>query len=146
MKLDKPLVAALFGILSTFPYELSSRILLLFGIGKYSEYQLSSLVITLDRPTAILGFFISSILGSTSALLFYYILGRVRSDYLIIKGIAVGLISFLFLETVFSAVIEGPGLIPFRPISDHYLHLFGAAVFGLTLGLLFKSYLYKEAD
>lgn len=139
MKSDRPLLAALFGILSTLPYEFLSRILLFFGIGKYSEYQLSSMVITLNRPTAILGFFVSSILGSTSALLFYYVIQKVGSDYLIVKGIAVGLIAFLFLEATFTAIIEGPGFIPFRPISDYYLHLFGAAVFGFTLGLLFRK-------
>lgn len=139
MKFDKTLATVLTGILSTIPYELFTRIVMLFGIGKYSEYQLSSMVITLNRPTAIMGFFVSSILGSISALLFYYALQKLKSDYLIVKGILVGFISFIFLETVFTAIIEGPGLIPLRPISDYYLHLFGSAVFGLTLGLLFKK-------
>jgi uncharacterized membrane protein len=144
MKYDKPLIAALMGIISTIPYEFFTRIMLLFGIGKYSEYQLSSIVVTLDRPTAILGFFISSILGSLSALLFYYALKKLGPDYITIKGIAVGLIAFLFLETIFKWLIEGPKLIPLRPVSDYYIHLFGAAIFGFTLGLLFKNYLFKQ--
>ena len=144
MNYNKPLAAVLIGILSTIPYEIFTRLFLLFGIGKYSAYQLTSMIVTLDRPSAILGFFISSILGSCSTLLFYYALKKIGSDYLLIKSIITGFVVFIFLETIFTSLIEGPGLIPLRPIGDYYIHMFGSAIFGLTMGLLLKSYLLKQ--
>ncbi|MHB8126125.1 MAG: hypothetical protein ACYDEJ_10875 [Desulfitobacteriaceae bacterium] len=144
MNYDKPLTAVLIGILSTIPYEIFTRIFLLFGIGKYSAYQLSSIVVTLDRPSVIMGLFVSPILGGCSTLLFYYALKKLGSDYLLIKSTFTGLIVFLVLETIFTWLIEGPKLIPLRPMSDYYIHMFGSSIFGFTMGLLLKSYLLKE--
>jgi hypothetical protein len=144
MNFDKPLVAILIGILSTIPYEIFTRIILFFGIGKYSEYQLSSLVVTLDRPSAVMGFFVSSFLGGFSALIFYYALNKLGSDYLLIKGLFTGLIVFLVLETIFTWLIEGPKLIPLRPMSDYFIHMLGSSIFGSTMGILFKRYLLKN--
>ena len=31
-------------------------------------------------------------------------------------------------------------LIPLRPLSDYYIHMFDSLLFGITLGLLFKKY------
>lgn len=143
MKYDKPVIVALIGALSAVPYEVFTRLLLFFGIGKYSVYQLSSLMITLNRPTAIMGFVVCSVLSSVIAILFYYILKKIGSDFLVIKSVLTSLLVWITLETVFVWLIEGPGLVPIRPISDYYLHLFGSIIFGATLGVFMNKYVFK---
>lgn len=145
LKYNKPLLAALIGILSTIPYELLTRTLISLGIGKYSVYQLSSLMVTLNRPVTILGVIISSILGGSFAILFYYALMKLGPDYLFIKGISAGLVLWIFLETFFTWLIEGPKLIPLRPVSDYYIHIMGASLYGFTLGLLFNFFIVMKS-
>ncbi len=144
MKYDKPLVAALLGALATIPYELYTRLLVSLGFGKYSVYQLNSLVITINRPTAIIGIVSTFITGGLIGVVFYYSLKKLGTDFVVIKGLAAGLFGWVFTETIFTWLIEGPRLIQPRPMSDYYLEISGAAIFGLTLGLLFKRYLIKE--
>jgi hypothetical protein len=144
LKYDKPLFAAFLGILSTIPYELLTRMFISLGFGKYSVYQLSSLMVTLNRPAPILGFFISVILSCSFATLLYYALKKLGTDYLFLKGTAAGSLFWLFLETFFTWLIEGPRQIPTRPISDYYIHILGASLFGFTTSLLFNIFLFKK--
>ena len=72
--LDQPMKAAFLGALSTIPYEMLTRILISLGFAKYSVYELSSLMITINRPTKVLGSFLSMILGASIAVILYYIL------------------------------------------------------------------------
>lgn len=144
MKYDKPILALFFGALSTIPYEIFLRVLVYFGFAKYSVYQLNSFMITLDRPNAILGAVTAMILSSLIALVFYYALNKIGHDYLMIKSIAISLFNWLILEVIFTSLIEGRGLIPYRPINDYYSELFGAIVFGIILWLLFRNYLVKD--
>ncbi|HOB86784.1 MAG TPA: hypothetical protein PKO38_03725 [Bacillota bacterium] len=138
--------ASLLGVLATIPYEVLARILLAFDIGKYSEYELSSLMITMDRPDPILGFIVSGFIGMVAAAAFYYMLRLVGADYPVLKGILIGLLAWLISELLFTWTIEGGGLIQPRPTEDYYLHLAGALIFGLTLGLLFQRYLLSSAS
>ena len=141
MKYDKPLLAFFLGVLAAIPYEIYTRIMIYFGIGKYSGYQLSSMIVTLNRPTEMMGFVTSSLVGGTTALLFYYILKKVGVDYILLKSVLTGLLSWVLTELLYVWLIEGTRIIPFRPINDYYLHMSGSIIFGLILGVLFKKYL-----
>ncbi|HCF51170.1 MAG TPA: hypothetical protein DER60_12865 [Syntrophomonas sp.] len=140
MNNDKPLIAALLGALSTMPGEIFTRLLVSFGIGQYSIYQLDSLFVTFDRPTVIIGVIVNIIFGGFIGTVFYYLLQKLGQDYLILKGLTIGLLSWVLTELLFTSTIEGK-YIPIRSLSDYYIHISGAVVFGVTLGLLFKKYL-----
>ncbi|MDW7651951.1 MAG: hypothetical protein SCK29_10850 [Bacillota bacterium] len=118
--------------------------MVLLGVGKYSVYQLNSLIVTLNRPNAVLGLATTSVLSGLLAIIFYHLLKKLGWDYLIAKSVGFGLVSWVFLEGLFVWIIEGPGLIPPRPINDYYVHMIGSVVFGISLGLLFRKYLLKK--
>ena len=142
MTINKSMVACLIGALSTIPYEILTIMLKLLGYAKYSVYELSSLMITINRPDAILGSFLSMILGASIAIILYRtIIGWLGWDNLIFKSVFIGLQSWLLLEGLFMWLIEGRNFIPLRPISDYYSQFFSVFVFGITMGLLFRKYL-----
>lgn len=145
MKYNKPTLAIFIGALSTIPLEMITRVLMTFGFSKYSIYQLTSFMITLDRPEVILGAVCSIILGGTISLIFYYALKLLDFDYLLIKSIGFSLFNWLMLEVIYTALIEGRNLIPHRPINDYYSEMFGTVAFGITLGILFRKYLLKKS-
>lgn len=144
LKYDKPLIAAILGVISAIPYTIFTMALVSLGLGKYSVIQLSSLIVTLNRPTPILGAVITSVLAGIESIIFYYVIKKVGSNYLIIKSIGAGLASWVLIETVYTWLIEGPKIIPHRPVSDYYIELFGAVIFSISLGLLFRKYLFNE--
>mgnify|MGYP000350870119 CR=1 FL=1 len=144
MKFDKPSLAILIGILSTIPYEIITRIFLHYGFAKYSVYQLTSLMITLNRPNTGLGIVSSIILGGAISLLLLFSLKFLRPNNLIIKSIGLTLLSWLLLEVMFMWLIEGRELIPHRPVSDYYSEMIGSLIFGLTQGILFRKYLVTK--
>lgn len=144
MKNDKPLKAAFIGFISTITYEVFTRILLYFGIGKYSLYQLDSFVVTIDKPRAIIGAVVSFAVSCFIANLVYYSTKKLGSDYLVIKSVIISIMFWIVLEAVFTSSIEGR-YIPIRPVSDYYIHLFGAIVFGITLGVLFNKFFFKKS-
>lgn len=144
MKYDKTMVAGIIGAISTIPYEIVTRLAVYFGIGKYSVYNLSSLIVTINRPTAILGAVVSMVLGSAIAMILYYAIRKVSSDYVVYKGLFGALLSWVIMETIYVWLIEGPGRVTPRPVEDYYLELIGSIVFGVTMGQLFKRYLLNE--
>ncbi|OPX90425.1 MAG: hypothetical protein A4E53_00977 [Pelotomaculum sp. PtaB.Bin104] len=143
MNYDKPLVATALGVASTIPYEIITRVMLFMGIGKYSFYELDSLIVTSNRPSVFLGFIVSSIVGGVLAVILYYATIKIGKDYLVLKGIAISLIFGMVLEVLFMATIEGKSM-PLRPLSDYYVHAFGAVIFGVSLGILFNIFLFKK--
>lgn len=143
MRYDKPLIAGLFGALSTIISELLTQTLTSFGIGKYSIYELDSLLITFNRPSILIGLFVNFIAGGTVAVLFYYAISKLGQDYLVIKGAAVGLLAWGIFEIILTATVEGR-YFDIRPMDDYYLHLAGTLTFGASLGLLFKKYLFRK--
>ncbi|MFA4884408.1 MAG: hypothetical protein WC601_01300 [Desulfotomaculaceae bacterium] len=144
MKYDKPLIAVLIGALSTIPGEMATRALVFLGIGKYSIYQLDSLLITFNRPTTIIGLVVNFIVGGLIAVLLYYALNKLGEDYLVLKSVAAGLLFWFVFELIFTATVEGK-FIEIRPVSDYYIHLLATIVYGITMGLLFNKYLSKRS-
>ncbi|MDP4146699.1 MAG: hypothetical protein Q8936_19845 [Bacillota bacterium] len=143
MKYDKFLIVVSIGAVSTIPGEILSRVLIYFGIGKYSIYELASLLITFNRPTIILGLIVDFTVSGVVATLLYLVLGKIGSKYLVIKTLGGSLLAWFVTELLFTSTIEGK-YIPIRPISDYYCHIFGAVAFGVTLGVLFKRFIFKK--
>lgn len=144
MKYNKPLIAVILGFLSTIPYEIFTQLIIYFGIGKYSVYQLTSLMITLNRPKIFMGMVMSFLVASSISVVFYYSTKIIGTDYMIAKSILISIIAWGVIETLFVAIIEGPNLIDPRPINDYYIHMIGNIIFGFTMGMLFKKYLFKN--
>jgi len=145
LKYDKPLVAALIGFASTIPYEIFTRILLLFGMGKYSLYQLDSLVVTINRPSTTMGLIVSFAVGGVLGVILYYALEKVGTDYIVVKATFLSVFVWVILELIFTSVIEGK-TIDIRPMSDYYSKMFGSIAFGVTQGWLLKKFLIKNPN
>ena len=145
IKFDKPVIVILIACFATIPYEIFTRILLFFGYGKYSLYQLNSFVVTIteNRPDVVMGFIVSSAVGGVYGLLFYYSLEKLGTDYLILKAIFSSIFVWVILELVFTSTIEGK-TISLRPISDYYGKMLGSIIYGITLGVLFRILLFKK--
>lgn len=143
MNFDKPLVAILIGAIATIPFEIFMRIAKSLGLVKYSLYQLDSIVITSNRPVALLGFIVSSIVGGFIAFILYYALPKIGTDYLVIKSTLFSLFAWSALEVVLTLGFEGTK-VPLRPIVGYYIQMVGAIIFGIIIGLLFKKYLLKQ--
>lgn len=142
MKNDKLLLTTCLGIISTVPAELLTQLFKYFGFGNYSIYQLASLLITLNRPTMLMGFIVDALVSSVIAFLFCYALEKLGSNYLLIKVTLASLLAWFVCELIFTIAFEGK-YISIRPLSDYYSHILGACLFGIVLGLLFKKYLFK---
>ena len=132
MKNDKVLIAGIIGALSTIPSEIVSQILVSLGYAPYSNFDLSSLIITGTRPSLIMGLFVSSVVGGLIGVLLYLAFIKLGSEHLIIKSIATSILMWVALEFVFTILIEGK-LIPVRPISGYYSHLFSAIIYGILM-------------
>lgn len=145
MNIDKSTSSIIIGALSTIPYEMITRVLKALGYTRYSVYELSSLMITLNRPHMLLGAVLAMTLGASIALILYFIIiKRFGWKKLIFKSVFLNIQYWILLETMFMWLIEGRNLIPHRPISDYYAHLFSVIIFGVSLGLLFQKYLKEK--
>ncbi|WP_026565740.1 hypothetical protein [Bacillus sp. UNC41MFS5] len=142
---DKVLKIGLLGALSTIPGEIASRLFAYFGFGKYGIYELASLIITFNRPVFTIGLIVDFLVGSVFAILLYFIFVKLGSCHLVIKTTLCSLLAWLVCELFFSAIIEGK-YIPIRPIKDYYSHIFSAMIFGITLGLLIKKFIFNKLN
>ena len=142
---DKVLIIGLLGVLSTIPGEIASRIFAYFGIGKYGIYELASLIITFNRPVFTIGLIVDFLVSSVFAILLYFIFEKFGSCHLVIKTTLCSLLVWLVCELLFTGIIEGK-YIPIRPINDYYSHIFSAMIFGITLGLLLKKFIFKKLN
>lgn len=139
----KILKAGAIGIFSTILSEVASIVLLYLGIGKYSVYQLNSLIVTINRPSEIMGLIVNFIVGSCVSVFIYLLLKKKGHGLIVLKCVMAGLITWILWEFIFTLTIEGK-TIPIRPINDYYNHLFGTFVFGVSVGLLQNRYIFKK--
>jgi hypothetical protein len=145
MMQDKVIIIGLLGALSTIPGEITSRILVYFGIGKFGIYELASFIITFNRPVFIIGLIVDFLVGCIIAVLLYFIFEKFGSCHLVIKTTVCSVLAWLVSEILFTALIEGK-YISIRPINDYYSHIFSAIIFGITLGLLLKKCIFKKLN
>jgi hypothetical protein len=99
---------------------------------------------TINRPLPIMGLFISPVIGGFSAILLYFSLLRLGSDYIVIKCVMVSILLWIALELFFTMFIEGK-FIDIRPINDYYNHLVGTIIFGITEGILIRKFLFIKS-
>lgn len=144
MNIKKALLASIIGALSTIPGEVITRIMVALGVGQYDVYQLNSLVATIDEPSIILGMIINFIVGGFVAILLYFLLEKIGGEFILIINIGASLIVWFVFESAFTVFFEGL-LDVNRSISDHYVHLVGTTIYGITQGLLLKAILFKKA-
>jgi hypothetical protein len=140
---NKILTIGLIGALSTVSSEIFTQVCKPLGIARYSIYELSSLLITGDKPLIILGLFVSPIIGAVNATLLYYLLKKLKYNNLFTICITSSILMWIVLETIITIFFESK-IIPMRPISGHYGHLASAIIFGITEGILFKMFLFKN--
>lgn len=141
----KILKAGVIGALSTSLSELVSWLLLFFGIGKYSVYQLNSLIVTISRTSEIIGLIINFLVGSIISSIIYLVFKKWGHRYIVINCIMVGLMTWLLWEFLFTLSIEGK-TIGIRPIADYYNHLLGTFVYGASMGILLKLFIFKTEN
>lgn len=144
MRYDKPLTAIMIGAVSTLTGEIITRALVALGIGKYSVFQLFSLIVTLNRPSEVIGLIVDFLVGGLMGVSFYYAIEKIGQDYMVAKATIVSIAFWVLAELIFSISIEGH-TIDVRPMADYYVHLSGAIGYGIILGLLFKRYLFSSA-
>ncbi|WP_310367313.1 hypothetical protein [Neobacillus drentensis] len=140
---DRMLRIGILGVLSTIPGEIASRIFVHFGFGKFGIYELSSLIITFNRPVFTIGLMVDFLVSSVFAVLLYFIFEKFGSCHLVIKTTVGSLFAWLICELLFTTLIEGK-YIDIRPINDYYSHIFSTIIFGITLGLLLKKFIFKS--
>ena len=144
MEDDRFIKAGVIGALSTVIAEIASRILLAAGIGKYSVYQLNSLIVTINRPSEIIGLIINFLIASILSVLIFLMLKKWGDRYTIIICIMISLFTWLLWEFIFTLSIEGKA-IEIRPINDYYNHIIDTLVFGASMGILLKCFIFKQA-
>jgi hypothetical protein len=143
LKVDKTLVLGIIGVASTIISELITWIGRLTGLANYSDYELSSLIITGNRPSVPLGFVVDGSIGVIVSAILFRLVKETTEKYILLKSILTGIIAWIIIEILITAIIEGK-TVPFRELSGYYTHLIGAIGFGITQGLLFKRYVLKK--
>lgn len=144
MKDDKILVAGIIGALAAAGAEAFSQILKLLGITMNTIFTLSSMIITLNRPSFIIGLFVTVSVASVLSILLYLAFIKLGSQHLVIKCIGVSVVMWVVLELLFTFSIE-KRFIAERPITSYYGHLVAAGIFGVILGVLFERLLFTES-
>jgi hypothetical protein len=143
LKDDKILVAGIIGVVAAIGAEIFAQIMVLTGVAKHSLFALSSMIITLDRPTFIIGFFVTSAVAGVLSVILYLMFLKLGAQHLIIKSIGISIVMWIVLELVFTFAIERK-IIEERPLSGYYGHLIDSIIFGIVLGALLKRYLFNE--
>lgn len=143
MKKDRLLIAAVIGGLSTISGEIITKILSLLGMGQYAVFELNSLLLTNDKPSMLMGFIINFVIGCYIASAFYLFFEKFGSQHVVMKSTVGSLMIWFIFELAFTALIEDK-YIPIRPVADHYVHIIGTALFGVTMGCFLKQFLYKN--
>ncbi len=143
MKEDKTLILGTIGIFSTIVSEIITWLGRLSGLSNYSDYELSSLIMTINRPSLPLGFVIEGTIGVIISALLFRLVKETGEKYIILKSVITGIVAWIIIEILITETIEGKS-VPLRELSSYYTHLIGAVGFGMTQGLLFKRYILKK--
>ncbi|EMS69936.1 hypothetical protein [Ruminiclostridium cellobioparum] len=143
MKEDKTLILGMIGVFSTIISEIITWIGKLSGLANYSDYELTSLIITLNRPTVLLGFVIEGSIGVIISIVLFKLVKETGEKYILLKSVITGIVAWIIIEILITMIVEGK-TIPLRELAAYYTHLIGAIGFGITQGLLFKRYILSK--
>lgn len=145
MKEDKSLILAIIGVVSTIVSEIITWIGRSTGLADHSDYELTSLIITVNRPSVLLGFVVEGSIGVIISAVLYKLVKETGEKYILLKSVFTGIIAWIIIEILITAILEGK-TVPLRELSGYYTHLIGAVGFGITQGFLFKRYILKKAN
>lgn len=140
---DKDLLAGLFGIAGIVTSEIITQIATELHLARYSDAELASLMITYSKPNFYLGMVVSLTVGSILAFICYRAFKVFNNKHLIIKCISVGVLMWIFLETLVTFSLEGTH-IKVRSEIASAMHLLGAIGYGATVGIFFRVFLFKS--
>lgn len=140
---DKILIAGVIGAFSTLISEIVSRLLLLFGVGRYSAYELSSFMITGNRPNVLIGFLLNCIIGAVLGGVIYLVLKRWGYRHTIAICIFFGLIMWISWETIYTIFIEGH-TIERRMISGYLNQCINTIAYGIFWGSTLKRFIFNK--
>lgn len=137
MKYDKPLLAALIGIIAIIPYEAISLIAKYLGWTTLSVFEMNSKIFD-THGAWVVGALTTLLTSAVVVFIFYELLRLIGVDYIILKGIAASMTSWLIFEGILQSGIRGAAE---EPVSGHFIHAFGAAVSGFVIGYMLKRFL-----
>ena len=137
------LIAGAISAISTLVAEIVSWVFKYLGIGKNSLYQINSLIITGNRPSFLMGLILNVIIGANLGAIIYLILKKWGHRYTIIISIMCALIMWFIWEIVFTINFEGT-VISRRPIIGYYDHLICSLVYGASMGLMLKRFIFSK--
>ncbi|WP_027628668.1 hypothetical protein [Ruminiclostridium cellobioparum] len=143
MKEDKTLILGMIGVFSTIISEMITWIGKLTGLANHSDYELTSLIVTLNRPTVPLGFVIEGSIGVIISAVLFKLVKETGGKYILLKSVITGIVAWIIIEILITLIVEGK-TIPLRELKAYYTHLIGAIGFGITQGLLFKRYILNK--
>ncbi|PKM42009.1 MAG: hypothetical protein CVV03_10840 [Firmicutes bacterium HGW-Firmicutes-8] len=136
MKYDKPLLAALIGAIAIIPHEAISLTAKYLGWTSMSVFEMNSKLFD-QYGSWIVGVLTTLLTSAVVGFIFYEVLRIIGVDYIILKGIAASMTSWLIFEAILQMVRGTSG----EPVSGHFIHAFGAAVAGLVIGYMFERFL-----
>lgn len=143
MKEDKTLILGMIGVFSTIISEMITWIGKLTGLANHSDYELTSLIVTLNRPTVPLGFVIEGSIGVIISAVLFKLVKETGGKYILLKSVITGIVAWIINEILITMIVEGKTM-PLRELEAYYTHLIGAIGFGITQGLLFKRYILNK--
>ncbi|KHD37120.1 membrane protein [Clostridium acetobutylicum] len=138
------IIAGLIGIVSTIVGEICSRIFIYFGIGKYSAYQLNSLIVTYNRPSAILGFMLNLLIGGIIGAAVYLTAQKWGDKHVILLSLAYTLVAWMFLEIIFNVVVN-KSTVTTREFSGYYNQYISAVIHAVAKGLMLNFFIFKKS-
>jgi hypothetical protein len=140
---DKLLIAGAIGIASTVLGEIGSWILLSLGLGKYSVYQLNSLIVTFNKPSILIGFILNILVGGIIGASVYLTVKKWGHKHIIMVSLLYTLISWLCLEVTFNAVVD-KNVITSLLMAGYYNSLINAIVHAIFKGFMIKHFLFSK--
>ncbi|GFP75481.1 hypothetical protein [Clostridium fungisolvens] len=141
---DKILVAGVIGIASTVVGEICSWILLSFGIGTYSTYQINSLIVTYNKPSILVGLFLNLIMGGIIGAAVYLTLKKWGHDHIIMVSLGYTLVAWMFIEIIANGVVD-KDLIATRVIGGYVNQFISAVIHAVAKGLMLKWFIFNRS-
>jgi hypothetical protein len=143
MKMDKYVLAAMWGALATLAAEAVSLMLLAAGLGNQDVYSMDSLLVTQDTPSPFIGLIVNLVVGGSSAVVLCFLLDRLGSQCVLIKGIMMSLFIWFVFNLYSGAFIEGR-FVEVRADAAHYNQVLGVLADGAAVGALFRLTIFKK--
>ncbi len=141
---DKIITAGIIGIVSTIVGEICSWIFIYFGIGKYSTYQINSLIVTYDKPSAMVGFFLNLLFGGIIGAAVYLTANKWGNRHVMLISLAYTLVAWMVIEIVFNGVVY-KSIIEARELSGYYGQYISAVIHAVAKAIMLNHFIYHKS-